>query len=187
MEPEVGASLTASKENEFVGLFMAFIVLIAVFFLLFRSCSCRSSDTVSTAGSTLNISYAEIVELLDDYFHIKQSSEVGGQPRYIGRSTNGVATLELVGDKANLSHVSLQIGLPDDSIEAFGENTIFLQQFLENVFSWNANAAFDKVIQLMEQSNREGEMPRTTIIDDKQMTVRYYESMGILMVSVSAN
>src|SRR5882724_4986676 len=69
--------------------------VLALFLLLFRSCSCRSSATSNTTSGQsqkqLNISYDEATHELLEYFEMKRSTDVDGQPRYMGNSSIGLA------------------------------------------------------------------------------------------------
>jgi hypothetical protein len=137
--------------------------------------------------TTLNMSYDEIVEWLDNYFYMERGTDIRGLPNYVGQTSNGVATLQVIGNKADISQAALTMSLPENSKKAFLANTIFLQQFLENAFGKNAEGAFDTVIQLWEQSRGDSDTERTAVFDDKQISVIYHDSLELLTVTVKAN
>lgn len=164
-------------------------IALGLLFLMFRGCSAilfGGPDTETTpAHKQLNISYAQMTKTLDDYFYIEKSTDVHGQPRYMGKSTNGVAVLEVVGDKANISQTSLMIGLPKDSMEAFAGNVIFVNIFLENAFGKNGKRVFDLLIPAMKESESDGREKIITF-DNRHISVIYSESLGILTITIRA-
>ncbi len=70
---------------------------------------------------------------LDNSFYIERSTDVKGKPRYMGYSSNGLATIEMIGNKRNLYSASLMIGIPNNNKTVVATNCSYAILFLSNV------------------------------------------------------
>jgi len=154
---QTGSSQGISIERSLVGSFQvekkksAFqspivIVAIAFFSLLFicfatgvvfnivkEGKSEEQKKNISSAQiKSLGISYNQMMLYLSNYFEMKQSTPVKGQERWIGTKSDGLATLEIVGNHNNITQTSLVIGTPSDDWDVVVENTMITVRFLNN-------------------------------------------------------
>ncbi|MBU3911884.1 MAG: hypothetical protein KKD90_04790 [Candidatus Omnitrophica bacterium] len=80
------------------------------------------------------ITYDQITNLIGEFLEIKAVDNVSGQPRFVGTSENKLVTLEMIGDKDNISIASIKLVYPDD-IEPINSdlNNAIAIRFLKNV------------------------------------------------------
>jgi hypothetical protein len=85
----------------------------------------------------IGLRYDQIMYLLDQFFPTMEKSTVDYdgvvQDSYSGRSTNGLALLEVIGDKSNISSATLLLGIPKDAPDIIIENTASLIRFTKNI------------------------------------------------------
>ena len=60
-------------------------------------------------------SYSQIMYKLSPLFKMKRTSDVDGEPRYMGTLRNNMATLEVIGSKRNPKSATLILGFPSDN------------------------------------------------------------------------
>ncbi len=83
--------------------------------------------------SEISRSYSQVMHKLDNSFYIERSTDVKGKPRYMGYSSNGLATIEMIGNKRNLYSASLMIGIPNNNKTVVATNCSYAILFLSNV------------------------------------------------------
>ncbi len=103
----------------------------------------EQSPEEATEEKTLGVSYVNMMSYLSNMFTMKQESQVQGKDRWMGQTANQLALLELIGDKDDLSSVSLMFGVPNDAPNVVIENSAILLRFLKNaVPEWNDSSAW---------------------------------------------
>jgi len=70
---------------------------------------------------------------LDDSFTIHRSSNANGKIRYMGSTSNKLATIEMIGSKDNLFSASIVIGIPNDNKYLVAINCSYAVIFLDNI------------------------------------------------------
>lgn len=139
--------------------------------------------TSTTSTDKLDISYSQVMEELSDIFKMEDASPVNGKNRYMGLSSNGIANLEIIGDKENISKTTLSIGLPSDNIDALIENSALLQRFIKNIDpNWEGSTRWmtSTLTKLVETPSSNEE----TIENGRKYSMTLYESLGILLLTV---
>ncbi len=101
----------------------------------------------------IGISYDQIMRYLGQNFPMVKLDDVRGLPCYSGTTSDNHASLEIIGDRNDVSKASLSIGLPDDAHVRL-ENLGKMMRFIKNVApeleddsdsDWFGNA-FERVI-----------------------------------------
>ena len=92
----------------------------------------------------LNVSYDNA---LPGAFDMKSDKPVKGLLRYVGFTADGLAALDLIGDKKNLSSVTLSVTIPQGDDEKTGDVTLLIVTLLNNMLpktQWEAGIEFFK-------------------------------------------
>lgn len=119
---------------------------------------------------------------LDQFFVMSNSLTDDNQQRYMGESKNQLATIEIIGEKDNITSAFLMIGVPKDAPKILVENSAILLNFVNNIdpgWAESANwamAALDKATK-----NRE---PEIIIRDNKLIKLSVLKYTGFITVSV---
>ena len=164
----------------------------AIFCLLLGACSENSSQKAAekTAPEAvaledkeneyvkepIGVSYAEVMNYIDNFFVMKSVEPVDGDKRWMGQRK--VAVLEIIGEKENILSASLIIGVPNDAPEVLIENSAILLRFVKNVLpEWKK--AGDWVTAAIK-----GGGETQTVRGDKLVEVSVIESLSMITVSV---
>lgn len=101
---------------------------------------------IPSSPRTLGISYEQIMRYPERYFSIKETTPMKGQKRYLGISADGIAIIEIVGEKSDVSEASMMIEVspdPDTSLRAATATANFfvnmIPEWREGTY-WLANA-----------------------------------------------
>ena len=139
---------------------------IALFMLFACSCFAENKITDIQKPLTIGVSYNQIMKNMEDYIPLMEKSTFRtGQPRYMGTTSDKTFTLDIVGDKNNVSNVSVMTAFPSDSLDVSFKNLIMLFIVLENVVpEWTQ--ASEWVTSALDNINITGE-PEDTIKGNK--------------------
>jgi len=85
-----------------------------------------TSKTVAGIG----VSYDKIINTLQPYFKMEKSTPVNGIPRYIGKTEDGHAVLEIIGSKDDITSASLTVTIPNDDPDLAISNAAMMLVFL---------------------------------------------------------
>lgn len=81
----------------------------------------------------IEITYAQITNLLSEFVDIQPVEDISGTPRFLGTSDNGLVTLEIIGSKDNISQASMKLVYPKDIVVVDADlNKAMLLRFLRN-------------------------------------------------------
>jgi hypothetical protein len=131
---------------------------------------------------TIGISYNQIMEYLDQYIPMSKSSDVRGQPRYMGQTSDNLAMLEIIGIKNDVSQATLMIGIPNDSPKILIRNSGILLRFIENIApEWKAGS--DWATSALKRLGSTGE-PEEIIKGSKSIKLSLIKVLGIVSVTV---
>jgi len=100
---------------------------------LHKGSSIESQQLNDRIPLTIGISYNQIMEDLDQYISQSKSSDVRGQPRYMGTTSDSLVILEIIGVKKDISQATLMIGIPNDAPKILVRNTAILMRFMKNI------------------------------------------------------
>lgn len=142
-------------------------------------------ETSTTTTSQLGITYDQMMESLSDNFDMEKAEPVNGEDRYMGISSNGIAVIEIIGKKENITKATISIGLPSDNTDAVVENSALFQRFLSNIATdWDesSNWATSTLTNLVETSISEKEK----VYNGRRYKITYHESMGMLLLTIEA-
>jgi len=106
-----------------------FIFTIGLITLLLASFLTSKANAQTSKLLTIGISYNQIMEYLDQYISMSKSTDVRGQQRYMGQTSDNLAMLEIIGNKKNVSQATLMIGIPNDAPQIVLRNTAMLLRF----------------------------------------------------------
>ena len=67
----------------------------------------------------IDISYQQVMHYLSNFFHMEKGTPVRNAPRYMGKTKDGTAVLEVIGDKRNIIQASVMLGFPIDEHKIF--------------------------------------------------------------------
>jgi len=133
---------------------------------------------------TLGISYNKVLENLEDKFVMKEATPVDGETRYMSETTDSLATMEIIGEKNNVSQATLMIGLPNDDNGILLSNTTTLLVFLKNTFPENYNEVKDWTMNSVDEFNSSDKEENEKIFGEKSIKVSILKSLGILTITV---
>lgn len=139
--------------------------------------------TTPSPSKKLDVSYVQMMNYLSNFFTMEKVTPVKGEDRYMGQASNGLATLEIIGNKDNISQASLMIGIPSDEPSVLIENSAILLRFLKNaVPEWDDsnNWATSSMEKIAGSSNNEEEK----IYGNKQINMSLIKELGIMTITI---
>ena len=89
----------------------------------------------SASGSvhrTIGISYDSFMKYLSNIFVMTKTDVLKAGDRYMGMTGDKLASLEVIGDKQNISEACLVVGLPSDSDSVLARNGGLILRFVAN-------------------------------------------------------
>jgi hypothetical protein len=92
------------------------------------------SQVAVSQRMSIGLSYGTVMNYLTNFFVMEEGTTVEGLPRYSGQSKDGLAILEIIGDKSDIAQATLLIALPNDSPDTVITNTALVLRFLKNTF-----------------------------------------------------
>jgi len=155
------------------------VVLIAFMFMSFLT---SKANAQTEQPLTIGISYNQIMEYLDQYISMSKSSDIDGQPRYNGQTSDDMAFLEIIGNKKDVSQAGLMLGIPIDAPTILVRNTAILLRFMKNVVpEWKGGVEW--VTSALERISSTGGSEKI-IMGRKSIEVTLIKVYGIVCVSV---
>jgi len=133
----------------------------------------------------INVSFSQVMKNFSETFQMEKSTPVKGQDRYSGTATDGYTTLEIIGNKNNVSQATIMTGLPSDNPDQVMLNTMRMAVFVKNTISEfrEANTATWVTNTITEIINSEKES-KSVIYGEKELTMSIYKSIGMIVVTV---
>ena len=148
-----------------------------------RTTNENQTETIPPTSDKLGVSYDQMMNYLSNFFTMEKSTSVRGEDRYMSQTSSGLATLEIIGDKNNISQTSLMMGIPSDSPSAIIENSAILVRFLKNVVpEWEGSS--DWATASMEKIAGSASDEEEKIYGDKKIKMSIIEEWGIITVTV---
>ena len=142
----------------------------------------KSSDSQST-GQTLGVSFNQLMKYLSDYFVMKKGEPLDGQDRYNGLTADGTASLEIIGDKKNISYASIIAGIPKDAKAISQRNGLLAARFLINaVPEWKGGMKW--LTESLQKLTSSEETTQKIVQGHKEIAVSWYDTKGMYVVSV---
>ena len=132
---------------------------------------------------TIGISYDQVMEYLSNSFLMERQSPLNnGQDRYMGKTKDGTAVLEIIGDKNNISQASLIVEFPNDVLDPRMTNMLMILRLLKNTVPEHYNiewvtTALGKVIKPPYDSE-------IIVKGSKAIEMVPMKTVGILVVTV---
>lgn len=102
----------------------------------------------NTTSQTLGISYDQMMNSLSDLFIMEKSNPIHGHDYYLGKTSDGTATLEIFGDKQSISATFLSLEIPkgpEGNPIPVVTTSVILKTFLNNaVPGWKDSSTWIK-------------------------------------------
>lgn len=119
-------------------------------------------------------------------FRFRNSTAIEGQPRVMGQSASGLAMLELIGPAADLTKVTIVVGLPEDDTGTSALNRIYMLKLLQQLIpEWNGAA--DWLTQSTTQLADGQENDLITIRDHKRVKLSAIGGVSTLVLVIEPN
>jgi len=124
-----------------------------------------------------------MMNYLSNFFTMEKSTPVDGEDRYMGTASSGLATLEIIGGKDNITQASLMIGIPNDSPILVTENSAIMLRFLKNaVPEWeDITDWFTASLEELTYSSN-GKIEK--LYGDKVIKLTLIKELGMMMATV---
>lgn len=132
---------------------------------------------------SIGLRYAEVMSYLSNAFAMEAASPVDGLDRYMGQSEEGLAILEVIGDRRDIAQASLVLALPNDAPDAVVINSAILMRFLKNTFPKWKNAE-KWVLATVRKSIAAGATGASTTRGKRTLDVQVLAEMGMLVLTV---
>jgi len=133
--------------------------------------------TTAASGSGTGISYDALMRRLEQYFPMRQLEQLNGEDRCIGESENGLAMLEVLGNKSNISKANLVLGITGD-YQGAAQNTQIIAYFCENAFpEWEGCTQW---VSSVINARTDGTETRL----NKTIMIQYRADMELIIITV---
>lgn len=140
------------------------------------------SPQISPESAGIGLSYSQVTDYLTNVFDMQEASAVNGVSRMMGKSSNGIAILEVIGDASHVSQASLIIGLPKDDRATALVNSAMVLRFMRNVAP-GFDEASDWLVRAMEKSLVTDNSVEMTW-NNRRITLKVMQSIGMMTISV---
>jgi hypothetical protein len=116
-------------------------------------------------------------------FRFEASTPVDGQPRVMGKSPNGLAVVELIGQPASLTSASIMAGIPNDDAEARQLSVIHAMGFLKTVApQWTG--ATDWLTTAVQEIASSSQTEASTTYGSNQVRLIVIKDMGLMTLTI---
>ncbi len=133
--------------------------------------------------NNLGVSYEQMMNYLSNFFTMDKSTPVDGKDRYMGQTSNGLAMLEIIGDKDDIYQSSLMLSIPSDSPDTIIENSAILLRFLKNIVpEWEGSSEW--AVNSMEEITGSLSDKKETIQGNKKIEMSIMRDFGMMIVTV---
>ena len=95
---------------------------------------CVLNIITSAFCEKIGISYDQVIAGLPGFRRVGKTTTPGGEVMYLERTADGSAVLQIIGDKSNITEVSLIIGFPSDAPDVSIKNLNISIRFVKNLF-----------------------------------------------------
>lgn len=116
-------------------------------------------------------------------FNFETSTPVDGQPRVMGKSRNGLAFVELVGQPTNLMSAAIMVGLPNDDVEARQLSAVHMLGFLKTVApEWTGGS--DWLAESLRAIRSGSQVEAVTTYGNNEVRIIVVKEMGLVTLSI---
>lgn len=129
----------------------------------------------------IGVSYSQVMQNLDADFKMEPSTPVHGRTRYL--AINKTSMLEIIGDKQDVTEVSLMIGMVKDDMDSRVRGAANALNLLKNIApewegrgEWFGNAIPQAV------SSDGGQI--STVQGNKVITMQFFKPLAMLAITV---
>jgi hypothetical protein len=129
------------------------------------------------------VSYRTVTAQLGKFFAMKTAKRLEGQDRYIGQTDDKMATLEIIGNKNNVSEACFMAGLPTDNPGAAERNGGFAFSFIQNIEpEWTdaPNWIAENLVNITNSQTEYVEIVR----GERRVRLRWRKTIGMMSISV---
>lgn len=146
----------------------------------------KTDPSEAKASKHLRVSRADMQQAFSGepfWISFQAATSVQGQPRVMGQTPDGLATVELIGPPSGLISASCLVGLPNDSPEILTRNSVALLVLLKKGLpTWSGSA--DWLPKGLEQAMATGKAQTT--VAGARVGIQYIEAMGIMSLTIEA-
>lgn len=140
------------------------------------------ADAQSERRLTIGISYRQVTENLDQFISMSKSTDVDGQTRYIGQTSDSLASLEIIGNKFDVTQTTLMIRSPKGAAEIVSRNAAILLRFVRNTTpEWRESS--DWVTSALRRVGSAGK-PEQITRGNKSIEVSLIDNLDMVSVTV---
>jgi hypothetical protein len=141
------------------------------------------SQITVTQRKSIGLSYGTVMNYLTNFFVMEEGTTVDGLSRYSGQSKDGLAILEIIGDKSDIAQATLLIALPNDSPDTVITNTALVLRFLKNTFpGWKG--ADEWVMGRVQKLSKSPQGTASIRRGNKVLDVNVLTDMGMVTLTV---
>ena len=141
---------------------------------------------VHTSMPSLGVSRRDIQSIFENSainFTFENAPLADGTPRIMGTSSNSLAILDLIGPPADLTEVSITVGVPSDAPEVIVMNAAYMMGLIKNTLpGWSGSN--DWLEANLPVAQRVGKAQ--TSYGNAVVTLSVIEALGMVMLSISA-
>jgi len=130
----------------------------------------------------IGISYKQVMDYLTNFFQMEKKTQVFGQDRYMGTTSDKQADLEVIGDKGNISSVTLSLRLSKDGKLAERNNTMMLRLLKNTVPNWKDSSNWAN--NTLEQITTASKNSRSIIHENKKITMQFFRPLNMVLLIV---
>lgn len=145
----------------------------------------RDTESRQPQPAGIGVTYEQAMQGLNNDFIMKSSPLNDGRERYLGRPADGMAVLEIIGQKNNISGIHIMLGTPKDSDAILRRNATRLAHVLINtVPEWNSASEWASRT-LSKLSHETGDSSESIVNSNKTITIKTLKSLGMILVSIN--
>jgi hypothetical protein len=135
------------------------------------------------ATKHIDISYQQVMHYLSNFFHMEKGTPVRNAPRYMGRTKDGTAVLEVIGDKRNIIQASVMLGFPIDERKITIQNSAILLRFIKNTVPEMENPS-DWATNSLNRLRNYPDQPVEAVKGNKRIKMQLLKPLGLITTTV---
>lgn len=115
-------------------------------------------------------------------FFFEPSSDVQGEPRVTGKSPNGLASIELIGQPEDLSEIGMMLGIVNDNQQATMLNALYALGLMKLIApEWDgAGEWLNQGLQKIAAGQEEVSITQ----NDKRIKLSFVKGFGLMFISI---
>lgn len=115
-------------------------------------------------------------------FVFEQSSLASGEQRWMGKTANGLAVLELTGATENLTKITLLAGIPNDNDALREASVVYMLATLKHGANWEGDSAIEWLTGAAKKLNNTSKV--STVRGNQKITLSNLEGLGLVSLVI---